>query len=204
MFKVSILGLCLAGAALIFGAGVFDAGAARAQEANAGAPAASPFPADIGGAFALIDQDGRPVTEADFHGRFMLVFFGFARCEGICPVGLQRMTAALDLLGEAGADLQPVLITVDPENDTPEVLAKRVAEIHPRLIGLTGTPEAVAAARRAYKVDAKPVGQSWKGTPLINHGSFLYLMGPGGELLTVLPPVLGPQRLAEILRRYLA
>ncbi len=176
--------------------------AAEATEAASGAAPRNPFPADIGGAFSLIDHGGRVVTEMDFRGRFMLVFFGFARCEGICPVGLEHMVQAVDLLGEAGQVVQPVLITVDPENDTPEVLAARVAEIHPRLVGLTGTPEAVASARRAYKVDATPVGQSWKGTPLINHGSFLYLMDPDGQLQTILPPVLGPNRMAEIIRRY--
>lgn len=164
----------------------------------------SPFPADIGGPFALISHTGTAVTDADFHGRFMLVFFGYAQCEAICPVGLKQMTEAVDLLGDLGERVQPVLISVDPEADTPEALARHVPTIHPRLIGLTGSPEAVAAAKAAYKVDSKAVGRSWKGTPVISHGSYIYLMGPDGALLSVVPPVLGPEAMAEILRRYVS
>jgi protein SCO1/2 len=164
----------------------------------------SPFPADIGGPFALVSHTGQAVTDADFHGRHMLVFFGYARCEAICPVGLKQMTEAVNLLGALGERVQPVLISVDPEVDTPEALARHVPTIHPRLIGLTGSPEAIAAVKAAYKVDSKAMGQSWKGTSVISHGSYIYLMAPDGTLLSVLPPVLGPETMAEILRRYMS
>jgi protein SCO1/2 len=166
--------------------------------------APEPFPVDIGGEFALIDHTGTPVTDADYHGRFLLVFFGYARCDSICPVGLKRMTEAVDLLGEPGERVQPVLITVDPEHDTPEVLAEHLPRLHPRLVGLTGTTEAVSAAMRSYKVNAKLVGQSWKGTPRISHGSYIYLMGPDGALLSILPPVLSSEAMAGIITRYLS
>jgi protein SCO1/2 len=182
-----------------------QAGAAQPAEsadALAGA-AAEPFPVDIGGDFALVDQTGKAVTDADFRGRFMLIFFGYAQCDSICPVGLKRMTQAVDLLGERGERVQPILITVDPENDTPEALAAYVPTIHPRLLGLTGAPEAVAAAMKSYKVSAKPMGESWKGTPVISHGSYIYLMGPDGELLTILPPVFSSEAMAGIIARYL-
>ncbi len=168
-----------------------------------GSAAAEPFPADIGGAFELVDQTGRTVTDADFRGRYMLVFFGYAQCDGICPVSLKRMTRALDLLEEDGEQVQPIFITVDPENDTPAALAAYLPTIHPRLIGLTGTPEAVHAAMKSYKVNANPVGQSWKGTQLISHGSYIYLLGPDGALLTVIPPVFSPPAMAGIIARYL-
>lgn len=174
-----------------------------AQELPAEAAPAEPFPIDISGDFALIDHSGKAVTDEDFRGRFMLVFFGYAQCDSICPVGLKRMTEALDLLGDPGAQVQPVLITVDPENDTPEALAAHLPSIHPRLVGLTGEPAAVDAAMRSYKVSAKPVGQSWKGTPVISHGSYIYLMGPDGALLSVLPPVLSAEAMAGIIARYL-
>ena len=166
--------------------------------------APEPFPVAIGGEFALIDHTGKPVTEADYRGRFMLVFFGYARCDSICPVGLKRMTEAVGLLGEPGERVQPILITVDPEHDTPEVLADHLPGLHPRLVGLTGTPEAVAAAMKSYKVNAKLVGQSWKGTPKISHGSYIYLMGPDGALLSILPPVLSSEAMAGIILRYLS
>lgn len=179
------------------------AGTSEAVEQEAENLAMEPFPADIGGHFALIDQAGRAVTDADFRGRFMLIFFGYVQCDSICPVGLKRMAEAIDLLGAPGERVQPILITVDPEDDTPEVLAAFVPSVHPRLIGLTGDADAVAAAMESYKVSAKPIGQSWKGTPVISHGSYIYLMGPDGELLTVLPPVFSAEAMAGIIGRYL-
>ena len=180
-----------------------------AEPAGAAEPASpsavdEPFPVDIGGDFALIDHTGQAVTDADYRGRYMLVFFGYAQCDSICPVSLKRMTEAVDLLGEPGARVQPILITVDPENDTPEALAAYLPTVHPRLVGLTGEPQAIGAAMKSYKVNAKPVGQSWKGTPVISHGSYIYLMGPDGALLSVLPPVLSAEAMAGIIKRYLS
>ncbi len=178
--------------------------AAPAQQAVAETPAAlAAFPFDFGGPFALTDHTGRPVTERDFLGAPMLVFFGYASCESICPVGLKRMVDTLELLGADGARIQPVLITVDPERDSVETLAGRVAEIHPRLIGLTGTPEQLAAAARAYKVESRAVGTSWKGDKIFSHGSYIYLMGPDGSFATLLPPILDPQAMAKTIRSYL-
>jgi len=176
----------------------------EALDPAAESPTMELFPADIGGSFALIDQTGRAVTDADFRGHYMLIFFGYAQCDSICPVGLKRMAEAIDLLGAPGERVQPILITVDPENDTPEVLAAFVPTIHPRLVGLTGDADAVAAAMHSYKVSAKLLGQSWKGTPVISHGSYIYLMGPEGQLLTVLPPVFSSEAVAGIIARYLS
>ncbi|MDH3472594.1 MAG: SCO family protein [Rhodospirillales bacterium] len=172
-----------------------------AAETAGEAPAAFPF--EVGGPFALIDHTGRAVTERDFLGSYLLVFFGYAGCEAICPVGLKRMAEVLDLLGEDGARIQPLLITVDPERDTPEVLATRVAEGHPRLIGLTGTAAQLAAVAKAYNVGSKFVGTSWKGDPILSHGSYIYLMGPDGGFATLLPPVLPPDAMAKTIRNYL-
>ena len=166
-------------------------------------PSAEPFPVQIDGTFSLVDHRGRSVSDRDFRGRYLLVFFGYANCPAICPVGLRHMTEALDVLRESGRNVQPILITVDPENDTPEALAERLPKIHPRLVGLTGTPDALKAARRSYKVEANPTGQSSNGTTLFSHGTFIYLMGPDGQLLSVLPPVMDPETMAPIIERYL-
>ena len=168
------------------------------------APFPDPFPADIGGPFALIDHTGRPVTDADFRGRFMLVFFGYAQCEALCPVGLGSMTAAVDLLGASGARFQPILNFVDSASDTPEALARHVAAIHPRLIGLTGSRATIGATQKAYKIASELIGRSAKGAPVFSHGSYIYLVGPDGRLLTVLPPVLDARTMSEIVRRYLS
>ncbi len=162
------------------------------------------LPLDFGGPFALVDHTGRAVSDEDFRGRFMLVFFGYANCPGICPIGLRAMTEAVDLLGATGGALAPILITVDPAHDTPANLALAVAKIHPRLIGLTGTLEALSAAAKAYKVGAKPAGRSWRGVDLFDHGSYIYLMGPDGKFLTLFPPNMPPEALATAIGRYMS
>jgi protein SCO1/2 len=98
------------------------------------------------GPFLLIDHKGRPVTDRDFRGKFMRVFFGYTFCPDVCPIDLQIISKAVDALGEAGNRVQPIFITVDPKRDTVEVLARYVSHFHPRLLGLTGTPEQVAMA----------------------------------------------------------
>ena len=184
----------LAGALLLlWSAGVVEAGAAQ--------PAA--FPLDLGGPFALVDHSGRAVSDEDFRGRFMLVFFGYANCPGICPIGLRTLVEAVDLLGERSEEVVPLLITVDPANDTPANLAAAVAKIHPRLVGLTGTAAQLAAARAAYKVGAKLAGRSWQGVDLFDHGSFIYLMGADGKFLTLFPPIMPPEAMAAAIGRYL-
>ena len=162
-----------------------------------------PLPVDVGGPFALIDQTGQPVTDRNFRGRYMLVFFGYAECQGICSTGLRVMTEALDLLGDEGTKVVPILITIDPQHDTPEALAKAIAKVHPRLVGLTGPLEALNAAAKAYKVSSKPVGYTLKGAPILEHDAYIYLMGPDGKLLTVFPPILDPEKVAAGIRAYL-
>ncbi len=187
-----------------------DAAAHGARDKSAGKPAAMATAAqpaalalDLGGPFALADHNGRAVSDADFRGRFMLVFFGYANCPGICPIGLRTMVEAVDLLGERREQVVPLLISVDPANDTPANLAPAVAKIHPRLVGVTGTVAQLAAARAAYKVSAKPAGRSWQGVDLFDHGSFIYLMGPDGKFLTLFPPVMPPEAMAAAIGRYL-
>jgi protein SCO1/2 len=172
------------------------------REAGAQGPAA-PFPFEVGGSFRLTDHRGREVSDEDFRESYLLVFFGYTNCERICPVGLKRMVEALDLLGEEGARVQPLLITVDPARDTVEALAAYVAKVHPRLIGLTGTREELVGAAKAYRVESKEVGTSWKGETVISHGSYIYLMGPDGRFATLLPPVLDSASMAETIREYL-
>ncbi len=195
----------LAGAlVLLWSAGVaaHDESADKpAAEAVAAQPPA--FPVDIGGPFALVDHTGRAISDADFRGSHMLVFFGYANCPGICPIGLRTMVEAVDLLGERSEQVVPLLISVDPANDTPANLAPAVAKIHPRLVGLTGTAAQLAAARAAYKVSAKLAGRSWQGVDLFDHGSFIYLMGPDGKFLTLFPPIMPPEAMAGAIGRYL-
>ncbi len=167
-------------------------------------PLSAPLPLDIGGRFALVDHKGNAVTDRDFRGRFLLLFFGYANCPGVCPIGLRTLTEAFDLLGAKQGAVLPVLITVDPERDTVASLGPALEKIHPRLIGLTGTPEQLAAARRAYKVGAKATGRDLAGGALFEHGTFIYLMGPDGKFLSLFPPVIDPAALAAAIARYMS
>lgn len=98
------------------------------------------------GPFSLVDHAGRRVSDADYRGRFLLVFFGYTFCPDVCPTELQVIATALRALGKAAARVQPIFITLDPERDSGEVLARYVRHIHPRLLGLSGTPEQIASA----------------------------------------------------------
>jgi len=166
-------------------------------------PGGEPLPIAVGGPFALIDQTGQPVTDKDFLGRYMLVFFGYANCPGICPTALKAMVDAVNALGEDGGQVAPILITVDPKHDKPDTLAPAVAKLHPRLTGLTGTREQLSAVAAAYGVTSKPVGRSRDGIDMFAHGSLVYLMGPDGKLLTIFPPIIDGAAMAATIRGYL-
>jgi protein SCO1 len=138
----------------------------------------------VGGPFQLTDHTGKTVTEKDFTGTKMLVFFGFTHCPDVCPSALQVMSVALDKLGDKARDVTPVFVSVDPERDTPEKMAAYVASFHPRLIGLTGTPEQVKAAAKAYRVyfkKAKP--EPGQDNYNVDHTSIIYLMNEQGAFV---------------------
>lgn len=138
----------------------------------------------VGGPFTLTDQDGRKVTDKDFLGKYMLVFFGYTYCPDLCPTELQVMSAALDSLGAKADAIQPIFISFDAERDTPEVLKQYVSNFHPRLVGLTGTPEEIAVAAKAYRVYySKVPGSSAPDTYLMDHSTITYLMDPQGKFL---------------------
>ncbi len=170
-------------------------------QAATAVPAPSPF--TMGGPFSLIDHNGRPRSDKDFRGAYMLVFFGYAGCKGICPVGLPRMVAALDALGGQAKLVQPVFITVDPERDAPGALGKFVRKFHPRLIGLTGPADALQAVAKAYRAEARVIGRFPGGSPIISHGTYIYLVGPDGGVVTLFPPIMDVAAMAAAIRRYL-
>lgn len=158
----------------------------------------------VGGPFTLVDQTGRTVTDKDFRGRFMLVYFGFTNCPDICPSGLQVMSAALDKLGPKGDQVTPILITVDPERDTPQQLASYVPSFHPRLLGLTGSPEQVSAALKAYRVYAKKVEDPKSSAGFTyDHTSIIYLMDREGNYVAHFTHATSVDRIAERLAQVL-
>jgi len=154
----------------------------------------------LGGPFSLVDHTGRAVTEADFAGRFLLVYFGFTYCPDVCPTELGTIAAAIDALEDQGARVTPMLITIDPERDTPEALADYVSRFHPRMVGLTGSPQQVAAAARAYRVFYARVQRPEMTQYLMDHSSFIYLVGPDSRVRALFRPETSPEAIAQAVR----
>jgi protein SCO1/2 len=159
----------------------------------------------VGGPFALTDHTGRPRTDRDFRGALMLVYFGFTYCPDVCPTDLMAITQALDLLGADAGKVQPLFITLDPERDTAEHLADYVTLFHPRLIGLTGSLDAIRDAADAYKVYFAKVATG-KNTDdyTVDHTAYIYLMDRDGKYLGFFPPGTSAERMVEIIRPRLA
>lgn len=165
----------------------------------------TPTPA-IGGPFTLVDQDDTTVTDADFRGRYMLVFFGYIYCPDICPTGLSRNSDALDLMGEEADKVVPIFITIDPERDTVEQMKEFATFFHPRLVALTGTLEQIAAVAKAYRVyyaKAQEEGAE-EDEYLMDHSSITYVMGPDGKFLSHFGHDVSPERMAERLGKIVA
>jgi protein SCO1/2 len=135
----------------------------------------------VGGSFRLIDSRNRTVTDRDFRGRYLLVYFGYTGCPDVCPTTLAAVAQAMRMLGPRADAVQPIFITVDPRHDTPSVMGAYVANFTPRLIGLTGTPDELRAVERAYHVTVETTATG------INHSAVLYLMAPDGHFLAPLP-----------------
>lgn len=154
------------------------------SEGELGAVTGTP---DIGGHFTLVTHKGEQVSDADFLGRYLLIYFGYTYCPDICPTSLQRNIEALDLLGPDATRIVPVLISIDPERDTPERLAEYVDFFDARLVGLTGTPKQVAEAADSYRVfyarAATKDGDGNGDDYLVDHSSFTYLIGPNGKFI---------------------
>ncbi len=137
--------------------------------------------ATIGGPFELLNVETETVTDADVIDRPSLVYFGYAFCPDVCPFDVARNAQAVDLLKEAGHDVRPVFITIDPERDTPEVLTDYQQNMHPELVALTGSSEQVRSAADAYRVYyARGTGDD--EFYLMDHTTFTYLMMPGNEM----------------------
>lgn len=157
----------------------------------------------VGGPFELINQKGETVTEADFRGRHMLIFFGFTYCPDICPLTLEIIGAAMDELGPMSDQVQPVFVTVDPERDTPEVLAEYLSYFGDNIVGLTGTPDQVSHILSIYRVYAAKTGDIASEDYLMDHSTIVYLMAPDGRFMTHFSQIASPQDLADQIRAYL-
>lgn len=134
----------------------------------------------IGGPFTLEASDGRPVTDQTYRDKWQLIYFGYTLCPDACPTALNDIASAMETLGPLAQKVQPIFITIDPERDTREVMASYVKAFDNRIVGLTGTPEQIAAVARAFRVYYAKAPD--KGAPdgyLMDHSSVIYVMRPG-------------------------
>jgi cytochrome oxidase Cu insertion factor (SCO1/SenC/PrrC family) len=156
--------------------------------------------ADVGGPFRLTDQNGKAVSDADFRGRYMLIYFGYSFCPDVCPTTLSVIAQALDKLGGESRRVTPVFITIDPERDTPQVLGDYMKAFGPNFVGLTGSAAAIKDAEKTYRVYAvkKPLE---KGGYSMDHSSVMYLMGPDGKMISFYDEAISPDDLAKDLRQ---
>ncbi len=157
----------------------------------------------VGGPFQLTDQDGNAVTEQTYKGKLMLVYFGFTYCPDACPTALGVMSAALDKLDVAAERVVPILVTVDPERDTPQVLKDYVSNFHPRMVGLTGTPEQIAEVAKAYRVFYQKAAGATGGDYLMDHTLLIYLMDGEGKYLANFSASATPDDIAAKIREHL-
>jgi len=162
---------------------------------------------NIGGPFSLVDHSGQSVTEQTYAGKHMLVFFGYSNCQVMCSISLKRIADALAIL-QADSDaplnkFNPLVITVDPANDTPARLQESLASYHSALIGLTGSLQQLEPVYKAYGQKPSVLELSLNGNPIVSHSSYFFLMGPDGKLQTFFPPILSPETMAALIKKYL-
>lgn len=188
--RLVLLLACLVGLVVVGGL-AWRAGVFRGEPASQGA---------VGGAFQLVNQDGKPVDESVLKGKWSVVFFGFTYCPDVCPGTMQALAQASQQLGPRAKDLQIVFISVDPERDTPaQVKEWLTAQGLPAgTMGLTGSPAQVAAAAKVYRVYYQKKGEGPGYT--VDHSTPAYLMNPKGGFRAVLPYGLTPEQMADQIR----
>lgn len=191
--NVIFAGVCLAAALVLIGTSLLLAGRDVERTRSTGV-------ADVGGAFKLVDQDGRTRTDALLKGKWTAVFFGFTHCPDFCPMTLTVLAEAKDQLGAKASDLQIVFISVDPERDTPAQLKAYLdSPAFPRgVVGLTGSPEQVSATVRAYRAWAQKSGDG--PDYVVDHTTAVYLMDPDGTFARVVAYGLPPGEIARQIR----
>ncbi|MEX0342289.1 MAG: SCO family protein [Erythrobacter sp.] len=177
------------------------------------APESEPQPSEpplagaaIGGDFTLTGEVGTPVSWNDFDGKYRTLYFGYTFCPDVCPDDTLRAMAGLKAFEqdnpELGSQIQPLFVSVDPQRDTPEVLAEFTENFHPRLIGMTGTKEQIDAVTRSFAVAYSIEEPNEAGGYLVGHTNITYLFGPDGRPLAMLPTDKGPAAVAAELEKW--
>lgn len=163
-------------------------------------------PPPIGGSFELVDHTGRTVTDRDFHGTYLLMFFGYTFCPDVCPTTITTITNAMDILGPEGANrITPAFVSVDHERDTPASLGEYVAHFHPRFVGMTGTKDQISKIAKAYRVYYAKAEEAESDPEdyLIDHSAITYLVGPDGKFIRHFPYGIDPEIMADRIKEIL-
>ncbi|HEX2197960.1 MAG TPA: SCO family protein [Burkholderiales bacterium] len=155
----------------------------------------------VGGPFALPDQWGKTRSLADFRGKLVLLYFGFASCPDVCPTDLAVIGEALRRLGPQAEEVQPLFITLDPLRDTPEVLREYVAAFHPSFVALRGSEAETRDIATRYKVFFEKVSQG-QGYA-IDHMAFTFVLDREGRYVAFLPPGTRAERMVAMVRQVL-
>lgn len=183
------------------------------QDSNSALPPdSSSGKAQVGGAFSLLDTNEKTVTDKQFRGQYMLVFFGFTHCPDICPTTMATLTRTMEMLGDKAKLITPIMISVDAKNDTPKQMKKYLSNFDSRIVGLTGSEEQIksaAAAYKAYYAEVAPEknehdehhahGEHSEHTGMMDHSGLLYLMDKNGEYITHFSYDIAPEQLAKTL-----
>lgn len=172
--------------------------------------AAAPTPplagARIGGPFTLTNQDGKRVSDTDFAGQYRIMYFGYTYCPDVCPVDVQHIGAAMKLLDKSdpalAARITPIFVSVDPARDTPPVLKQFVSAFHPRMVGLTGSPDEIAAVAGEFAIFYQPQAPDASGGYVVNHSRQAYLFGPNGQPIALLTQDDTPEKIAAEIKRW--
>ncbi len=200
--SVALLGILLAGVGLAVWNGRDTGSDDLFAQCRASAVAGGT--ADIGGPFTLVSETGETVTDEDVITQPSLLYFGYTFCPDICPLDTVRNAEAVAMLEDRGIMVQPVMISVDPERDTPEVMDDFTANVHPRMLGLTGSPEQTDAAARAYRVYYRINREGDDPYYLVDHSAFSYLVLPEHGFVEFFNRDVSPAEIAETTACYVA
>ena len=198
----SALGLAIIAGAIYLGWSIGPKPDAAAPE-----EAALDLDAPVGGPFTLVGVDGRPVSDTEFRGRYMLIVFGYTFCPDVCPTSLLAVGRALDELDatrpELSQEIVPLFVTLDPERDTPEQMGRYLGNFDSRIVGLSGDPGAIERMATAYGVRFEKVEDESVSGYLLDHTTNIMFMGPDGAYLTHFSPLTPPPMLAQAIARYM-
>lgn len=160
--------------------------------------------AAIGGPFRLVASDGAEVTDETYHGKWILIYFGYTFCPDACPTALANISVALEKLGAQAGQLQPLFITVDPQRDTRDVMAAYLKAFDPRIVGLTGTPAQIDAVVKEYRIYAAPQKSDGDSNYPVAHSAYLFLMDPHGTFVNLISGNASGEEIAVWLRKKMA